>query len=174
VPLLPFKKASPHAPESCFIAPDAWVIGDVVLGEEVSVFFGAVLRGDILAIKVGAGTNIQEHAVLHTSHGLAPCLVGDSVTVGHRSILHGCTVADRCIIGMGAVVLDGAEIGPESIVGAQSLVPMNFKAPPRSMIRGVPARVVRSLTDDEVASLPLSAEHYVAAGQEYRKLLNAR
>lgn len=174
MPTLQLKDLCPRAPESCFIAPDAWVIGDVALGEHVSVFFGAVLRGDILPIKVGQGSNVQEHAVLHTSHGLSPCLVGSEVTVGHRAILHGCTVGDRCIVGMGATVLDGAEIGAECLIGAQSLVPMNLKAPPRSMIRGVPARVVRSLTDDEVASLQFSAERYIEAGQEYRALFKTR
>ena len=153
--------------ESSFIAPDAWIIGKTTLKAHTSVFFGAVLRGDIFEIKVGDRTNIQEHALLHTSNGLGPCTVGDEVTVGHRAIIHGAIVGSRCIIGMGATILDGAEISEDSIVGANSLVTMNKKFPPRSMIMGSPAKAVRELTDEEVKSITDSAQHYVEKGAWY-------
>lgn len=169
MPVINFNAKNPDIHQSIFLAPDAWIIGDVEVGELCSVFFGAVLRGDINSISVGARTNIQEHAVLHTSTGLTPCLVGEQVTVGHRAILHGCKIERLCIIGMGAVILDGAHIGEQSIVGAQALVPMGFTAPPRSMILGVPAKIVRTLREDELPALAESSRHYVEKGTEYRE-----
>ena len=171
MPILPFKSKSPVVGEGCFIAPDAWVIGDVEFGSNVSAFFGVVVRGDINPIRVGQGTNLQEQVVLHTSTGLTNCIVGKNVTVGHRAILHGCTVEDSCIIGMGATILDGAVIGRLSIVGAQTLVPMNAIIPERSLVLGVPGRVVRNLSDAEVRNIEDSATQYQTLGSEYRKQL---
>jgi carbonic anhydrase/acetyltransferase-like protein (isoleucine patch superfamily) len=168
MPAIPFQTKTPEIGKGCFIAPDAWVIGDVVFGPQVSAFFGVVARGDIKAIRVGAGTNLQEHALLHTSTGLSDCIVGANVTVGHRAILHGCTVEDSCIIGMGATVLDGAVVGKYSIVGAQSLVPMGMKIPERSLVLGVPAKVVRTISENEVKNINESAEHYRTLGAEYQ------
>ncbi len=169
MPLLPFGTHKPKVHESLFLAPDAWVTGQVSLAEDVSIFFGSVLRGDVQAIRVGKGTNIQEHAMLHTSHGLSDCIVGQYVTIGHHAIIHGCSIGDNCIIGMGSTILDGAEIGANSIVGANSLVTMNKKFPSRSMIMGSPAKVIRELTDEEVASIKDSAESYIKVGQTYRE-----
>lgn len=154
-----------------FFAPDAWIIGKSEISEDVSIFFGAVLRGDINKVIVGSGTNIQEHCVLHTSIGLGDIIVGKDVTVGHGAILHGCSVRDSCIIGMGSVILDDAEIGEDSIVGAHSLVSMGKKFPPRSLIFGSPVKVVRELSDKEIKSIKDSAARYREKGEWYRKNL---
>jgi len=171
MPIHPVKNHTPQIDQSVFIAPDCWILGQVTIEENVSCFFGAVLRGDINPIKVGKGSNIQEHAVLHTSKGLGPCVVEEDVTVGHRAILHGCHIKSRSIIGMGSTILDNAVIGEDCIVGAQALVPMNFNAPAKSLILGVPAKVIRQLTDQEIESIKDSAARYRIAGQYYKELL---
>lgn len=159
----------PRIGSEVFLAPDSKVIGDVTLGNQCSVFFGAVLRGDILPISVGARTNIQEHALLHTSHHRTPTIVGSEVTVGHRAILHGCTVGDRALIGMGAIILDESVIGEECLVGAGALVTEKKQFPPRSLVLGSPAKVVRTLSEEEIRNLRASADSYVALGSEFRK-----
>jgi len=171
MPVIPFKEKTPVVSASAFVAPDAWIIGDTTIGDNVSIFFNAVLRGDIQPIKVGRGTNLQEHTLIHTSHGMSPALIGEDVTVGHRAIIHGCSIGDRCLIGMGATVLDNAEIGEECIIGAHTLVPKGMKIPPRSLVIGTPAKVVRSLTEDEIKSLVTSAKGYQELGASYRGLL---
>ena len=168
MPIINFENDSPKVGQNLFLAPDAWVIGRTEIADDVSIFFGAVLRGDISKVIVGARSNIQEHSVLHTSQGLGDIVVGDDVTVGHRAILHGCKVSSRCIIGMNSVLLDDAEIGEDSIVGAHSLVSMNKKFPARSLIFGSPAKLVRELTDEEVKSIKLSALRYQEKGAWYR------
>lgn len=169
--IIPYQDRSPVINEKHFIAPDAWVIGDVKISPLVSIFFGAVLRGDINPITVGHGSNIQEHAMLHTSHGLGPCTVGSNVTIGHRAIIHGCTIGDHCIIGMGSVILDGAEIGENCIIGAQALVPMNAKIPAGSLVVGVPAKVLKPLNAEQLENIRHSALSYQKTGAEYKKLL---
>lgn len=171
MPLVTFKGKTPLIADDVFLAPDAWLTGDVTVGESSSIFFGVTARGDIQPIKIGNRTNLQEHVILHTSHGLPACQIGDDVTVGHRAIVHGATVQNRCIIGMGAVILDGAVVGEDSIIGAQALVAMNAVIPPRSLAVGVPARVVRELTDDDLVEIRRSAAHYVETGREYRKII---
>lgn len=171
MPIIPYEGHTPKIKGDVFLAPDTWITGQVTINTDVSIFFGSVLRGDIQPITVGKGTNIQEHSMLHTSHSLPPCTVGEYVTIGHRSIIHGCTVKDRCIIGMGSIILDGAEIGEDSIVGAQSLVTMHKKFPPRSMIMGSPAKVIRELTDEEIESIKKSAENYIKTGKTYLEQL---
>ncbi|HYQ96374.1 MAG TPA: gamma carbonic anhydrase family protein, partial [Candidatus Eisenbacteria bacterium] len=136
-----FQGSSPRIPASAFIAPTATVVGDVVLGEEASVWYGAVIRGDVGAIRIGAKSNIQDGCVLHVTRGGQPLVVGAEVTVGHRAILHGATVEDRCLIGMGSVLLDGCVIGEESLVAAGSIVLEGTRVPPRSFVAGVPARI---------------------------------
>jgi carbonic anhydrase/acetyltransferase-like protein (isoleucine patch superfamily) len=142
-----------------WVAPSATVLGDVVLEEDVSVWFGAVLRGDCERIHVGRGSNIQDGSVLHADHGI-PLRIGRNVTVGHQCMLHGCTVGDGALIGIGAVVLNGAVIGEGSLVGAKSLVPEGKEYPPGSLILGSPARVVRGLTPEQQAMIAHGAEHY--------------
>lgn len=144
-----------------WIAPTATVIGKVRLGEGVGVWFGAVLRGDGEPIAVGPNTNIQEHTVVHTDPGF-PVAIGAGCTIGHRAIVHGCTIGDNVLVGMGAIVLNGAKIGDNSLIGAGALVPEGREVPPGSLVLGVPGKVVRQLTADEIARNRASAAHYVA------------
>ncbi|THV25269.1 gamma carbonic anhydrase family protein [Peteryoungia ipomoeae] len=158
----------PHLPpgDRYWIAPTAVVVGDVRLGTDVSVWFGAVLRGDNDPITIGAGSNVQDGTVVHSDPGF-PTLVGAGCTIGHRAILHGCTLGDNTLVGMGATILNGAIIGKNCIVGAKALVTEGKVFPDNSLIVGAPARVVRSLDDNAVARLRLSAAHYVANWQRY-------
>ncbi len=160
----------PNYSRAAFIAPNATVIGDVILGQQSSVWFGAVLRGDINSIEIGEGTNIQDLALVHLADDLG-VKIGRYCTIGHSAIIHACEIGDECLIGMGATVLDGAKIGECCIVGANSLVKQRFVAPPGSMIFGSPARVVRPLTEAEQAGLRPWAEKYivVAAAHAARK-----
>lgn len=157
----------PEVPASVFVAPTAVVVGDVVLGEESSVWYGAVLRGDVASIRIGARTNIQDLCVLHGTTGGPALRVGSQVTVGHRAILHGATVEDRCLIGMGAILLDGCRIGEESLVAAGAVVLPGLAVPPRSFVAGVPARVRGPVPPAVHARLRESAESYVALAREH-------
>ena len=156
-----FEGERPDISRAAFVAGNAEVMGRVSLGEGASVWYGAVLRGDVSDISVGAGSNVQDGAVLHVDNGI-PCIVGDWVTIGHHAVIHACSVGDRCLVGMGAVILNQAVIGDDSIVGACALVTQGKVFPPRSMILGSPAKVVRPLSDEEVAGLREHAEGYVA------------
>jgi carbonic anhydrase/acetyltransferase-like protein (isoleucine patch superfamily) len=154
-----FEDKTPRIHETAFVAWNAEVSGDVELAEGSSVWFGAVLRADVAAIRIGARTNVQDGSVIHVDAGV-DCVLGDEVTVGHGAIVHACRIGDRCLVGMGAVVLDRAEIGEESIVGAGALVTQGKKFPPRSMILGSPAKLVRELKPEEVESLHEHAHIY--------------
>ena len=155
-----FLRRQPTLGQGVYLARSAVVLGDVTLGDFSSVWYNAVLRGDINRIVVGHHTNIQDNAVLHLADDFA-CVVGNWVTVGHSAIVHACTVGDECLIGMGATILDGAEIGAQSIVGANALVTQNAKIPAGSMVLGSPAKVVRALTEKERAGLKWWAQKYV-------------
>lgn len=163
----------PTIPSTCYLAPSADVIGDVVMGEQSSVWFQVVVRGDVNFIRIGARTNVQDGSVLHVTRDKgganagAPLIIGDDVTIGHRVTLHGCTLGNRILVGMGVVVLDHAVIGDDSIIAAGALVTKGKVFPPRSLIQGTPAKVVRELTDDEVAFLKRSAANYVKDAAEY-------
>ncbi|MCB0353266.1 MAG: gamma carbonic anhydrase family protein [Bdellovibrionales bacterium] len=170
MPVVSFQGKSPALGRNVFIAPTAYVIGDVTLGDNVSVFFGSVLRGDINPISVGSGTNIQENSLLHTSHGLGPCIVEEDVTVGHNAILHGCHVMRGALIGMGAIILDQAVVGSESIVGAASLVTMRQTIGERVLAIGSPAVEKRALTDKDVAMISAGTIHYQEYGEIYQKI----
>jgi len=154
------------APGRVWVAPGAHVIGDVRIGEDVSVWFGAVIRADNEPIRIGARSNIQDLSVLHSDPG-APLTVGEGVTVGHKVMLHGCTVADNSLIGIGAIILNRACIGASSLVGAGALVTEGKVFPDGVLIMGAPARVVRELTTDEIEGLKRSADHYVANGRRF-------
>ena len=156
-----------------FVAPSASVIGRVTLGAGANVWFGAVLRADTNEIIVGDGSNIQDTAVVHVDHD-APATIGNDVTVGHAATVHGCTVGDRSLIGIGATILSHAVIGNDCIVGAGALVTEGKRFEDRSLILGVPAKKVRELSDDEVAALRQSAAHYVELGRRYRAELRPR
>ena len=166
--IMEFKGIKPSIAKNVFIAPSADIIGEVSVGEGSSIWFGCVIRGDVNSISIGKNTNIQDLSMVHVTHYKLDdksdgfeTIIGDNVTVGHRVMLHGCTIEDACLIGMSATILDGAVIGRESIVGASSLVTKNKVFPPRSLIMGNPAKVVRELTEEEVAALYKSAINYV-------------
>jgi carbonic anhydrase/acetyltransferase-like protein (isoleucine patch superfamily) len=152
-----------------FVAETAAIIGDVHLGDGAGVWFGAVLRGDYFPIRVGARTNIQDNSVLHITAGTAATTIGDDVTIGHAAIVHGCTIGDRCLVGMSSVILDGAVIGSDSFVAAGSLVAPNKVIPPRSFVLGRPAKVVRPVTDDDLAWIRRSSEVYVGYARDFRE-----
>ncbi|MDT8317261.1 MAG: gamma carbonic anhydrase family protein [bacterium] len=163
-----YKGKNPEIASSAYIDDSAHVIGDVVIGEESSVWFNATVRGDVNYIRIGARTNIQDSSVLHVTRGTHPLFIGSEVTVGHNVTLHGCTIKDRCLIGMGAIVLDGAEVGEDSIVGAGALVKEGMRVKPRTLVVGVPAREVRQLSDEEVQRIKTSAGNYIEYMIEYK------
>lgn len=156
-----YLRKTPRLGAGAYIARGAVVIGDVEMGARSSVWYNAVVRGDINFIRIGEGTNIQDNAVIHLADDFA-CVLGDYVTVGHSAIVHACTVGNECLIGMGAVILDGAEIGDQCLIGAKALVTQGMKIPPRSLVMGAPAKVKRLLTEEEKLSLKPWAEKYVA------------
>lgn len=160
---------TPDLTAALWVARSATVVGDVVLGPRSSVFYGAVLRGDIQEIRVGEGTNIQDNAIVHLAdeHGAH---IGAWCTIGHAAIIHACTIGDECLIGMGATVLDGAKIGARSIVGANALVSQRFECPPGSMVYGSPAKVVRALTPEEQAGLRKWAVKYTEVARAHAAL----
>ncbi len=152
---------------TAFIAPGAAVVGDVTLGENASVWFAAVLRGDTEPIRVGARTNIQDGSVLHADPGF-PCTLGEGVTVGHRAIVHGAVIEDNVLIGMGAIVLNGAHIGRDSIIAAGAVVTQGAEIPPGSLVMGMPAKVKRPLKPEEIEANRLAAQHYVENAARFR------
>lgn len=158
----------PRFNDTNFIAPSADVIGDVALGSYASVWFNVTIRGDVNWIRIGESSNVQDNAVVHVTNRVAPTRIGARVTVGHSAIIHGCTIEDDVLIGMGAIVMDHAVIGQHSIVGAGALVTARTQVPPRSLVLGRPAKVVRTLTEDEVASIQVYAEHYLSYSALYR------
>lgn len=164
---------TPELPEdgSHYIAPGAHVIGRVVLGKNTGIWFGAVLRGDNEAIRIGDNTNIQEHSMLHTDPGF-PLTIGNGCTIGHRAICHGCEIGEGSLIGMGAIILNGAKIGKNCLVGAGALVTENRIFEDGSLIIGSPAKAVKSLTPDQIAGLGVSAAAYVANAERFRHHLS--
>ena len=168
-----YREQMPRLGRDVYIHPSATVIGDVELGDETSVWPNVVIRGDVNRIRVGARSNIQDGSILHVSHRRAsdpegsPLFIGRAVSIGHGVILHGCTIGDYTMVGMGSVVMNKSVIGRESLVGAGALIPEGKSFPDRVLILGSPARVVRDLTDDEIAILHGSAAGYVAKGRRY-------
>jgi len=158
----------PQVAATAWVADNAQVVGEVVLGEDSSVWFGVTVRGDTAPIVIGAGTNVQDGSVLHADEGM-PLVLGERVTVGHQVVLHGCTVGDESLIGIGAVVLNGARIGRHCLVGAGALVTEGKEFPDGSMILGSPAKAVRSLTPEQIEGLRRSAAHYVENARRFRK-----
>lgn len=165
--LIPFKGALPTINDSNFIAQSAQVIGTVSIAEDVNIWFGAVIRSDVATVSIGRRTNVQDNAVVHVSTGY-PTQIGDDVTIGHGAIVHGCTVGNRVLIGMGSIVLDGAIIGDDTMIGAGSLIPPSKVIPAKSLVMGSPGKVIRSLTEEEIADLKASAERYVSYAKEYK------
>lgn len=164
-----FEGKVPKIHDSVFIAENACIIGDVEIGKDSSVWFSTVIRGDVNYIRIGEQTNIQDLSMLHVERGLYPLLIGNQVTIGHSVTLHGCRIMDRCLIGMGVVILNNAEIGEESIIGAGSLITENTIIPPRSLVVGSPGKVKRQITSDELKWIKRSARNYVNYVHRYRK-----
>ena len=162
-----FQGIKPTVPKSCFIEETAVVIGDVVMGEACSVWFNAVIRGDVNYIRIGNRTNVQDLCMLHVTHDTHPLVIGSEVTIGHHVVLHGCTIQDRVLVGMGAIIMDGAVIGEDSVVGAGALVVEGTIVPPKSLVLGSPAKVKRSVTAKELAWVKDSAENYVQYASQY-------
>ena len=166
MPIYRFHQHAPQIAAQTYVADTAVLIGQVSLAQGANVWFGAVLRGDNELISVGRNSNIQENSVLHTDMG-CPLTIGEHVTIGHGVTLHGCTIGDNSLIGMGAIVLNKAVIGQNSIVGAGALVTENKNFPDGALIVGSPAKMLRLLNEDEIAKLPHNAEHYAQRGQDY-------
>jgi len=166
--IVPFNGVTPRIDATAYVHGSAHVIGDVEIGSEASVWFNAVLRGDVHRIRIGARTNLQDQSTVHVTSGRWPTIVGDEVTVAHGVILHGCTVGDRCLVGIGAVVLDGAELEPDCMIAAGSLVAPRTKIPAGHLAMGSPAKVARPLRPEELAHLRQSAANYVGYAATYR------
>ena len=158
---------APQVAQSCWVADSAQVMGRVTLGEDASVWFGAVVRGDCESIAIGAGSNVQDASVLHADFG-KPLVIGERVTVGHQVMLHGCTIGDESLIGIGAIVLNGARIGRHCLVGAGALVTEGKEFPDGSMIIGSPAKAVRQLTPEQIEGLRQSAQHYIDNARRFK------
>ena len=165
--LVEIKGFVPKVSENSFIANSAEVIGQVVVEEGANIWYNTVVRGDVEPIVIGNGTNVQDLSVLHTSKGF-PTTIGKDVTIGHRAICHGCTIEDNVLIGMGAIVLDGAYIESNVIIGAGSLVPPKKRIPSGSLVMGSPAKVVRTLSEEEIEHIKQSAKNYVELSQHYK------
>ena len=164
-----FLHTQPRTNKAAFVASDAKILGDVELGRDSSVFYGAILRADINSITIGRGSNVQDGCIIHLADELG-AHVGDYCTIGHAAIIHACTIGNECLIGMRAVVLDGAEIGDQCLIAAGSVITPRTKIPPRSMVMGTPAKVVRPLTEIEIAFLRESAEKYMIVACAHAKL----
>ena len=163
----PYKGKMPKLGEGVFVEESAQVIGDVEIGAFSSVWFNAVVRGDVHHIRIGDRTNVQDNCTLHVTKDTYPLIIGSDITIGHNVILHGCTVKDRCLIGMGAIILDNAEIGEDCIVGAGALVTEGMKVPPGSLVLGIPAKAVRAVKPEEKARILKSAQNYIEYSRNY-------
>ena len=166
----PYRGQMPRIHPTCFIDQSAQVIGDVDIGEESSIWMMAVIRGDVHRIRIGRRSNVQDGTIVHVMKDTHPTAIGDNVTVGHRAVIHGCTIEDQCLIGMGAILLNGSRIGTGSIVAAGSLVVEGADIPPRSLVMGSPAKVRRSLGEGEVAEIQMYADRYVQYRLDYMGL----
>jgi carbonic anhydrase/acetyltransferase-like protein (isoleucine patch superfamily) len=173
--IAPYQGVAPQIAASAYIHPSAQIIGDVRLGEDASVWPGTVIRGDVNRISIGRGTNVQDLSMLHVSHKSswdpagAPLVIGDHVTIGHKVILHGCTIGDECLIGMGAIVMDKVVVQPRVLIGAGSLVPEGRELESGYLYLGSPARRIRPLTDQELAHFSYSAQHYIRLKHQYQQ-----
>jgi carbonic anhydrase/acetyltransferase-like protein (isoleucine patch superfamily) len=165
--LIPHDGNTPDVDETAYVHSSAQVIGDVRIGAQSSVWFNAVIRGDVFPVRIGARTNVQDNSTIHVTTGTWPTIVGDDVTIGHNVVLHGCSIGNRCLIGIGAIVLDGSEIGDDCIVAAGSLVTPGTKVDSGHLLLGSPARVVRRLEESELEHLLASAGNYVANAEKY-------
>lgn len=166
VSIMPFKGSWPQIADSVFLADGVRILGDVIIGESANIWFNSVVRGDEDAIRIGSFTNVQDNTTIHVE-GTHSCIIGDYVTVGHNSLLHGCRISNNCIIGMGSVLMNGVEIGENCIVGARSLITENKVIPANSLVVGSPARVIRTLGPEQIEEIRQSALHYHHLAEEY-------
>lgn len=165
--ILPYKDIYPKLGDMVYVAPGAWVIGDVVIGDRSSIWFNTIVRGDVNFIRIGSETNVQDNCVLHVTEGRFPLHIGNRVTIGHRAIVHGCVVEDECLIGMGAIILDGAKIGKGSVVAAGAVVSPGAEVPENSLVMGIPATVKKSIGDAEKSLIAASVQHYLQLLVDY-------
>lgn len=165
--LRPYRGVLPRVHSTAYIDESAQVIGDVEIGEESSIWMAAVVRGDVHHIRIGRRSNVQDGTIIHVMRGTHPTTIGDNVTIGHAAVIHGCTIEDQCLIGMGAIVLNGARIGSGSIVAAGTLVVEEMQIPPRSLVMGSPGKVKRLLTNDQIAQIQMYADRYVQYRLDY-------
>lgn len=163
-----YKGITPKIAPTAFVAENALVIGDVTIGDDSGIWFNCVVRGDINFIRIGKRTNIQDGSILHVNPAKYPLVVGDEITVGHRVILHGCTIKDGCLIGIGSIVLDGAVVGEESIVGAGAVVAEGTVIPPRTLAIGIPAKPKRELTDKDLEMIKRTTANYASYKEHYK------
>jgi carbonic anhydrase/acetyltransferase-like protein (isoleucine patch superfamily) len=170
--LVAYKGVLPQVDPTAYVESSAQVVGDVIIGAQSSVWFNAVVRGDVHHIRIGARTNVQDNSTIHVTNGRWPTLLGDDVTVAHGVILHGCRIADRCLIGMGTIVMDGVEIAGDCLIAAGSLLTPGTKVPAGQLVMGRPAKAVRPLNADELAHLMRSAANYVEYALSYREQEN--
>jgi carbonic anhydrase/acetyltransferase-like protein (isoleucine patch superfamily) len=166
--LRPYRGQLPRVHPSAYIDDSAQVIGDVEIGEESSVWMCVVIRGDVHRIRIGRRSNVQDGTVVHVMKGTHATTIGDNVTIGHGAVIHGCTIEAQCLVGMGAIILNGAHVGTQSIVAAGALVTEDMKIPPRSLVMGHPARVKRLLRHDEIAGIQTYADRYVQYRLDYQ------
>ena len=166
--LRPHRGRLPRVHPTAYIDDSAQVIGDVEIGEESSVWMAVVIRGDVHHIRIGRRSNVQDGTIVHVMKDTHPTIIGDDVTIGHAAVVHGCTIENRCLIGMGAILLNGAVVGTESIVAAGALVVERMIVPPRSLVMGSPAKVKRTLTDAEVAEIQMYSDRYVSYRLDYQ------
>jgi carbonic anhydrase/acetyltransferase-like protein (isoleucine patch superfamily) len=166
--LRPFRSVHPRVDASAYVDASAQVIGDVHVGAESSLWMNVVVRGDVNCVRIGARSNVQDLALVHVMRDTHPAIIGSEVTIGHSAVVHGCTIEDRCLVGMGAILLNGCRIGTGSIVAAGALVPEGMIVPPGSMVMGMPGKVTRALTPDEAASIARYADNYVRYRLDYQ------
>ncbi len=165
--LRPYRGQLPRVHPSAFIDDSAQVIGDVEIGEESSVWMCVVIRGDVHRIRIGRRTNVQDGTIVHVMKDTHPTLIGSDVTIGHQAMVHGCTIEDRCLIGMGAILLNGVTVGTGSIIAAGTLLPEGTQVPPRSLVMGSPGKVRRTLSDADLDEIQMYADRYVAYRLDY-------
>lgn len=172
--ILPYNNIVPEIGENVFIAGGAVITGDVKIGKNSSVWFNAVIRGDVHYVRIGENTNIQDGSILHVTNGRYPLNIGDNVTVGHNAIVHGCNVKSNVLIGMGAILLDDSIVNSNSLIAAGSVVRERFEIPEGVLAAGVPAKVIRDLTPEEIMKIKESAQGYVKYAEEYKKILKTQ
>lgn len=165
--ILPFKGITPKLGQNVFVAPTASIIGDVVVGDQTNIWFGVTIRGDVNTVRIGSRTNIQDGTVCHVTRGNGPLVIGNDVTIGHSAVIHACTIEDAAFVGMGAIIMDGAVVETGGMVAAGALLSPGKRVKKGEVYAGVPAKLFRPMTDDEIKYIPWSATHYVELAKQY-------